>query len=47
MLDALHAARDWLDALPHITSWLIGAWLAYLAGLGVWIVLQKREPAAT
>lgn len=47
MLDALHATRDWLDALPHIKSWLIGAWLAYLAGLGVWIVLQKREPAAT
>ena len=47
MPDALHAARDWLDALPHLGRWLVGAWLAYLAGLSIWIVLQKREPAAT
>ncbi|RZA12968.1 MAG: hypothetical protein EOP93_21085, partial [Lysobacteraceae bacterium] len=34
-------------ALPHIRAWLTAGWMLYLAGLGLWIVLQKREPAAT
>ncbi|TBR11080.1 MAG: cardiolipin synthase [Lysobacter sp.] len=31
----------------HLWGWLLGGWLAYLLGLGLWIILQKREPAAT
>src|SRR5690606_39283713 len=34
-------------AIPHIRLLLAAGWIAYLFGLGVWIVLQKREPAAT
>ena len=34
-------------AIPHVKRWITLAWLAYLLGLGGWIVLQKREPAAT
>ncbi len=47
MLDALMQAWDALWAIPHIRAWLTVGWLAYLLGLGFWIVLQKREPAAT
>lgn len=37
---------NWLlDAPPGL--YLALAWLLYLLGLGVWIVLQKREPVAT
>lgn len=34
-------------SIPHIKTWLTVAWLAYLLWLGGWILLQKREPAAT
>lgn len=34
-------------AIPHIRLYLPLAWVAYLLWLGVYIVLQKREPAAT
>ncbi|HET8819510.1 MAG TPA: cardiolipin synthase, partial [Xanthomonadaceae bacterium] len=27
--------------------WLVGAWLLYVVWVGGWIILQKREPAAT
>ncbi|MEO5629876.1 MAG: cardiolipin synthase [Thermomonas sp.] len=47
MLDTLLQAWDSLWAIPHIRAWLTVGWIAYLLGLGVWIVLQKREPAAT
>lgn len=47
MLDALHSLWDAFWAIPHIRVVLTLGWFAYLAGLGVWIVLQKREPAAT
>ncbi|WP_374012720.1 cardiolipin synthase [Pseudoxanthomonas koreensis] len=43
----LHAAWDWLDRIPYLGLILVLAWLGYILGLGVWIVLQKREPVAT
>jgi len=33
--------------VPHIRLYVGLAWLLYLWGVGLWIVLQKREPAAT
>ncbi|HQX92807.1 MAG TPA: PLDc N-terminal domain-containing protein, partial [Thermomonas sp.] len=36
-----------LEQLPHLRAWLTAGWVVYLLGLGGWIVLQKREPAAT
>lgn len=47
MLDALRTPWDAFWAIPHIQLVLTVGWFAYLAGLGAWIVLQKREPAAT
>ncbi|WP_066098698.1 cardiolipin synthase [Xanthomonas massiliensis] len=44
---ALSSAWQWLAGLPHLSAWLTAAYVAYLAYLLVWIVLQKREPAAT
>ncbi|RPD85313.1 cardiolipin synthase [Luteimonas sp. 100069] len=32
---------------PHLLGLLVACWALYLVVLGVWIVLQKREPAAT
>ena len=34
-------------AIPHIRLLLAAGWIAYLFALGIYIVLQKREPAAT
>ena len=42
----LHA-WDALWAIPHIRTWLTVGWALYMLWLGGWIVLQKREPAAT
>ncbi|WP_297829770.1 cardiolipin synthase [Thermomonas sp.] len=36
-----------MQGIPHVRAWLAAGWMLYLLGLGVWIVLQKREPAAT
>ena len=47
MIDLVHQAWDALWAIPHIRLYLSLGWIAYLVGLGVWIVLQKREPVAT
>jgi cardiolipin synthase A/B len=47
MVDALATAVDRLLALPHLGWYLSLAWGAYLLLLAGWIVLQKREPAAT
>ena len=47
MLDALHHAWQAFWAIPHITVILAAGWALYLLGLGLWIVLQKREPVAT
>jgi cardiolipin synthase len=39
----------WIDllAVADLGVWLTLGWIAYVLGLGLWIVLQKREPAAT
>jgi cardiolipin synthase len=31
----------------HFGVWLTGLWLIYAVGLAVWVIMQKREPAAT
>lgn len=36
-----------LQSDPYLWAWLLAGWVAYIVGLGMWIVLQKREPAAT
>ncbi|MCB1561054.1 MAG: cardiolipin synthase [Xanthomonadales bacterium] len=38
---------DAIWSIPHIGSYLSVAWIGYLLWLAIWIVLQKREPAAT
>ncbi len=47
MLDHLQGLWQSFLAIPHLGMYLGLGWLAYLIGLGGWIVLQKREPAAT
>lgn len=47
MFDALHDLWNALLAIPHIGLYLTLGWALYLFWLGGWIVLQKREPAAT
>ncbi|MBA2239414.1 MAG: cardiolipin synthase [Lysobacter sp.] len=47
MLDQLHGLWQSFLSIPHLTTYLVIGWGAYVIGLGVWIVLQKREPAAT
>ena len=41
----------WLQSLqelvPHLLLALSALWVAYLVGLSIWIILQKREPIAT
>ncbi|MHB8912636.1 MAG: cardiolipin synthase [Lysobacter sp.] len=47
MLDWWHDLWRFLAAIPHLGLYLTLGWLGYLIGLGLWIVLQKREPVAT
>ncbi|QNN45272.1 cardiolipin synthase [Thermomonas brevis] len=47
MLEGLWQAWNAFWAIPHIRAWLTAGWALYLLWLGGWIVLQKREPAAT
>lgn len=47
MPDPLSAAWRLLDSVPHLWLYLLLGWLGYVIGLGLWIVLQKREPVAT
>jgi len=47
MFDLLQQAWAMLWSIPHAGLYLTIGWIAYLLGLGVWIVLQKREPVAT
>ncbi|GAB1595032.1 cardiolipin synthase [Lysobacter claricitrinus] len=47
MLTLIHAIDALVTAHPRLGAWLLAGWLVYLVGLGLWIVLQKREPAAT
>lgn len=46
-MDAIETAWHALARIPHIGLYLTLGWLAYVLGLGLWIVLQKREPVAT
>ncbi|MEO5566045.1 MAG: cardiolipin synthase [Luteimonas sp.] len=43
---ANHFSR-WMASVPHLGLYLGIGWALYLLGLGGWIVLQKRAPAAT
>ena len=47
MLDAFRETWQAFWAIPHIRAYLAAGWGVYLLWLGAWIVLQKREPAAT
>ena len=47
MFDVVPQAWDAFWNIPHIRLYLTIGWIVYLVGLGVWIVLQKREPVAT
>ncbi|MES2859724.1 MAG: cardiolipin synthase [Pseudomonadota bacterium] len=47
MFDTVLQAWQGFWDIPHIRLYLTLGWIAYLVGLGGWIVLQKREPAAT
>ncbi len=47
MFDWWHDVWRSLSAIPHLGLYLTLGWLGYLLGLGLWIVLQKREPVAT
>lgn len=47
MAEYLHDLWQSLLAIPHLGVYVTLGWIAYLLGLGGWIVLQKREPAAT
>lgn len=47
MLDGFQAFWSNFWDIEHIRLYLTVAWIAYLIGLGIWIVLQKREPVAT
>jgi cardiolipin synthase len=51
MFDTLQAwwsqGTAWFDSVEHLGLYLYLAWVTYLVVLGLWIVLQKREPVAT
>ncbi|GAB2511777.1 cardiolipin synthase [Lysobacter humi (ex Lee et al. 2017)] len=47
LLRAFDALCDSVHANPVLWGWLVAGWFVYVLGLGLWIVLQKREPAAT
>lgn len=47
MLELLHRIWEALLTLPHLGAIITAAYVVYLLWLLVWIVLQKREPAAT
>ncbi|MCA1714493.1 MAG: cardiolipin synthase [Gammaproteobacteria bacterium] len=47
MLDALQQAWNTVLAIPHLGLYLTVGWIGYMVWLGGWIVLQKRDPAAT
>jgi cardiolipin synthase len=47
MLETIRELWGAFWTIPHIRLYLTAGWLSYLIGLGFWIVLQKREPAAT
>lgn len=47
MLEALSRLWQDLTHIPHLGLYLTVGWAVYLVWLGLWIVLQKREPVAT
>ena len=47
MLDSIQDLWRWFVAIPHLGLYLALAWAVHVVGLGGWIVLQKRAPAAT
>jgi cardiolipin synthase len=47
MPDILRSAWSAFTSIPNIALYLTLGWLTYLVWLGLWIVLQKREPVAT
>lgn len=47
MPDSLPALWSQLLDFQHLEVALVAGWALYVVGLGMWIVLQKREPAAT
>ncbi len=47
MTDTLLTYWNELATTPHLRAYLGGAWTLYIVWLCGWIVLQKREPAAT
>lgn len=47
MQDILSSAWSAFTSVPYLGLYLTLGYLAYLVWLGLWIVLQKREPVAT
>ena len=47
MTDPLSDAWHALLQVEHLAVWLVLFWVVYVLWVGGWIVLQKREPAAT
>jgi cardiolipin synthase len=47
MPENLSAVWDRVASIPDLGKYLLVAWLVYMLGLSVWIILQKREPVAT
>ena len=47
MVDGLQQLWRDLVTFDHLALVLTAGWVAYVLWLGLWIVLQKRSPAAT
>ncbi|MGY0799759.1 cardiolipin synthase [Lysobacter sp. A286] len=47
MIDVLTGLWRELLTIEHLKLWLAVGWASYVVWLGLWIVLQKRGPAAT
>jgi len=47
MSATVQRAWEWFATMPHLVTLLTVGWALYLLVLGMWIVLQKREPVAT
>lgn len=47
MLDLVSKLWHDLLSIEHLKLWLAAGWASYVLWLGMWIVLQKRGPAAT
>ena len=47
MIETFAAMLETVWSTPNLRLYLVLLWLLYLIPLGIWIVLQKREPVAT